>query len=420
MSEDVPFATRGPLLHESPSWSIPPEAVRAQLQRILESSEFRSSKRCQDFLTFIVGQTLAGLPLKERTVGAGVFGREASYDTNEDGIVRIKAGEVRKRLGLYYAGCGKDDEVVIDLPVGHYVPSFSLIPRNGPGNLSPVLIENLPAVPATEHSEEQIFEVRRTLRAWRNSAWASGLLLLIGFAAIAGWKIYSPASALDQFWEPVLRSRNPIIVATSYAPVYYPSSSLGPPSAARTPHDTDFILLTDQYVGGGDLLAAARISGMLSHMGHRYTIRIGNAVTFEDLRSAPAILIGYSSTHWEGVTRGFRFFIDDQNQGIINDNGKPTNWYPHHLSPDFHTDEDYAVLSRAFDPQTHTMIVLVSGCTQYGTEAAAELITDPTLLAEALHSAPDGWQRKNLQLVLHMKVIANAPASPQVIASHYW
>ena len=64
---------------------VPPEAVRAQLQRILESSEFRSSRRCQDFLTFIVGQTLAGQPLKERTVGAGVFGREASYDTNEDG-----------------------------------------------------------------------------------------------------------------------------------------------------------------------------------------------------------------------------------------------------------------------------------------------------------------------------------------------
>jgi hypothetical protein len=119
------------------------------------------------------------------------------------------------------------------------------------------------------------------------------------------------------------------------------------------------------------------------------------------------------------VTKGFRFFID-HNQGAINDNGKPTDWYPHHLGSDFHTDEDYAVLSRAFDPQTHTMIVLVSGCTQYGTEAAAELITDSTLLGDALRGAPDGWQGKNLQLVLHMKVIANAPASPQVIASHYW
>ena len=315
---------------------------------------------------------------------------------------------------------GKQDEVVIDLPVGHYVPSFSLTRGNGPGNLSPILIENSPAVPIPEPPEEQIFRARRTRAVWWRFAWAFGGLLVIAFVALAGWKIYSPPSVLDQFWEPVLRSRNPIIVATSYAPVYYPSSSLGPPSAAHAPHDTDFVLLTDQYVGGGDLLAASRISGMLSHLGHGYTIRIGNAVTFEDLRSAPAILIGYSSTHWAGVTKGFRFFIDDQNQGIINDNGKPTDWYPHHLTPDFHTDEDYAVLSRAFDPQTHTMIILVSGCTQYGTEAAAELITDPTLLAEALHGAPDGWQRKNLQLVLHMKVIANAPASPQVIASHYW
>jgi hypothetical protein len=66
------------------------------------------------------------------------------------------------------------------------------------------------------------------------------------------------------------------------------------------------------------------------------------------------------------------------------------------------------------------MIVLVSGFTQYGTDAASELITNPALLAEALHDAPKGWQKKNLQLVLHMKVIANAPASPQVIASHYW
>jgi len=208
-------------------------------------------------------------------------------------------------------------------------------------------------------------------------------------------------------------------VATSYAPVYYPKNYLGPAREVEAPKENDFVLLTDQYVGGGDLLAAARVSGILSRMGHPYTIRIGNAVTFEDLRSAPVVLIGYSSTHWKDVTKGFRFFIDP-NQGTIDDNGKPTDWYTHHLTPDFHTDEDYAILSRSFDSQTHTMVVLVSGITQYGTDAAAELITDPTLLAEALHDAPVGCQNKNLQLVLHMKVIANAPASPQVIASHYW
>jgi hypothetical protein len=418
MSGDGHSATGPPVSHElSSSQSVSPEAVRSQLRRILESPEFRASKRCQDFLSFTVGQTLAGLPLKERTVGAGVFGRDASYDTNEDGIVRIKAGEVRKRLGLYYAGSGKQDEVVIDLPVGHYVPSFSPALRNASRDFSSLGIENSATPSITGHSVEQLSRARRT--TWRKLAWAFGLLIASASVVVAGWKMYRPASVLDQFWEPVLSSRERIIVATSYAPVYYPSSFLGPPHEIETPRENDFVLLTDQYVGGGDLIAAARISGMLSRTGHPYAIRVGEAVTFEDLRSGPAVLIGYSSTHWEGVTKGFRFFIDPD-RGGISDDGKATDWYPHHLSSDFHTDEDYAVLSRAFDRQTHRMIVLVSGCTQYGTEAAADLITDPTLLAEALHSAPAGWQKKNLQLVLHMKVIANSPASPQVIASNFW
>jgi hypothetical protein len=66
------------------------------------------------------------------------------------------------------------------------------------------------------------------------------------------------------------------------------------------------------------------------------------------------------------------------------------------------------------------MLVLITGCTQYGTEGAARLITNPELLASALHGAPKGWQTKNLQLVLRMEVIANSPASAQVITSYYW
>jgi len=63
------------------------------------------------------------------------------------------------------------------------------------------------------------------------------------------------------------------------------------------------------------------------------------------------------------------------------------------------------------------MTMLVSGCEQYGTPAAAELITNPSLLARILQGAPKGWQKKNLQSVIHVRVIANSPASPEVVAS---
>ena len=187
----------------------------------------------------------------------------------------------------------------------------------------------------------------------------------------------------------------------------------------RPPSVKDFTLLTDQYVGGGDLVAASWISGLLSRRGHPFTVKIGNAVSFEDLHNAPAVLIGYSSNQWKEITKDFRFFIDDEN-GIITDNGKPTEWYPHNVSPDFHSDDDYAIISRAFYPETNEMMMLVSGCEQYGTQAAAELITNAGLLTKVLQAAPKDWQKKNLQFVIHVRVIDNSPASPELIASYYW
>jgi hypothetical protein len=66
------------------------------------------------------------------------------------------------------------------------------------------------------------------------------------------------------------------------------------------------------------------------------------------------------------------------------------------------------------------MLLEIAGATQYGTNAAAELVSRPELLTEALRSAPPGWQRKNLQFVLHVRVIAGTPASPNVVAAYFW
>jgi hypothetical protein len=66
------------------------------------------------------------------------------------------------------------------------------------------------------------------------------------------------------------------------------------------------------------------------------------------------------------------------------------------------------------------MLVEIAGITQYGTDAASDLVTNPELMAEALHGAPSGWQAKNLQLVLHVKVISGAPSSPKVVAHYFW
>lgn len=398
--------------------SITDEAVRLELEHILASSEFKSSRRCQDFLKFVVDRTLAGLTdsLKERTIGIEVFGRPASYDTSSDGIVRINATEVRKRLAIHYADGGKHSDVRVSLPVGSYVPVFTSGAKAQTSEITPYAGEHAVhggheagnarvAPPAAAYSHESP-KSRRKVSIWMIVA------VLIAVAVCVAWlDFHSAPTVVDQFWRPVLRGSNPVLIIPAYVPTYDPDTN--PPTG-------NYTQMTDQYVGGGDLVAAVELSSMLMRSGHPFNLRMGTGVSLDDLRNTPTVLIGYSSTQWADVTKQFRFFVDDANKGMIRDYGKPTDWYPHHETREHHTDEDYAVISRAFDPETHSMLVLVSGCMQYGTEAAARMITNPEQLGAAMHGAPKDWENKNLQLVIHVDVVANSPASTKVLASYFW
>ena len=104
------------------------EAIREQLELLVESQVFRSSKRSVQFLRYVVEQTLQGSTdqVKERTIGVEVFGREPSYDTAADHIVRTAAIELRKRLAIYYGEEKHRSELRMTLVPGSYIPKFML------------------------------------------------------------------------------------------------------------------------------------------------------------------------------------------------------------------------------------------------------------------------------------------------------
>jgi len=385
-----------------PANGIPPASIRAALDRVLHSQGFRASRRSQDFLRYIVERTLDGQAdtLKERTIGIDVFGRLSGYDPSDDATVRVKAGEVRKRLGLYYATEGHADEIRIEMPAGTYVPEFTRI--------------ETPAV-TSEPKRDFAAEARKP-------RWRVALPIVLAFLAAIGvltWlKLRTPTTVVDEFWAPVLRGSAPVLLSAAYVPVYGVDPKMSPEKPTRF---EDFVLLTDQFVGGGDLMAMSRISGLLNRLHHPYRVKTGGDLSFQDLRTAPAVLIGYSYTRWREISKELRFFIDAESRPrMVTDNGKPTQWSLPNLPADRRTNEDYAIVTRVFHPDTQAMLVEVVGILQYGTEAAADLIISPELLAEALHAAPKNWQNKNLQLVLHVKVISGTPASPKVVASHFW
>jgi hypothetical protein len=379
------------------------------LSRVLACHEFRTSKRSQDFLRYVVENTLNGHAdmLKERTIGIEVFGRPTSYDPGDDATVRVKAGEVRKRLGIYYSDEGARNPMRIELPSGTYVPEFHLVNAAAPDAGEPATAAP-PAAPVAAESAPLVTPRRAVLT-----------LAVLAAAAIVVWLVARPAvTPLDEFWAPVLNGSTPLQLCASYVPVYGVDidPTITPPSGVG-----DFTLLTDQFVGGGDLIATSRLVAMLTRLHRAYRVKVGNDVSFTDLRSGPAILVGFSYTKWKQISNQMRFFVDGYRRPAgITDDGKPTEWVLPALPRDRHTTEDYAIVSRVFHPDTHAMLVEVAGVTQYGTDAAADLITNPDLMAEAFRNAPVGWQKKNLQLVLHVKVISGAPSSPTVVKQYFW
>ena len=120
----------GQRMHESEGIELSESqarAVRVELNCLLESDAFRTSKRCREFVHYIVEQTMKGQngALKERMIGVELFQLPPDFDTGQHTIVRVTANEVRKKLAQYYsAENGSNHPVRIDLPPGAYSAEF--------------------------------------------------------------------------------------------------------------------------------------------------------------------------------------------------------------------------------------------------------------------------------------------------------
>jgi len=104
------------------------QAVLEQLDRIREDKLFRDTTRMKRFLSYVVNETLDGNSdlLKGYTIGLEVFDKTDDFDPQANTIVRVQAGQLRRRLELYYGSTGLRDPVRIIIPKGQYAPVFEM------------------------------------------------------------------------------------------------------------------------------------------------------------------------------------------------------------------------------------------------------------------------------------------------------
>lgn len=102
------------------------DSIADQLDKIFVHPDFSKSEILKKFLSYIVHETLIGSShcIKEYTIALHVLEKPVSFNPQKDCIVRIHAGRLRQALAHYYSGMGFNDQIVIGIPKGKYVPVF--------------------------------------------------------------------------------------------------------------------------------------------------------------------------------------------------------------------------------------------------------------------------------------------------------
>src|SRR5688572_1791651 len=102
------------------------DEIRAALEHMAASEAFRGSPQLVAFLRYVVEARLRGTQdrIKGYTIAVEALGRADDFDPQPDPIVRVGATRLRRALTRYCANGGKHGAVVIDLPLGSYVPVF--------------------------------------------------------------------------------------------------------------------------------------------------------------------------------------------------------------------------------------------------------------------------------------------------------
>lgn len=148
------------------------------IERVARSEQFSRSVRLRDFLLYVGKQSLKdGCPeINEQEIGHKVFGRPASYDRSQDNIVRVNATELRRRIESYFATDGAHESLIIDIPRGHYKPTFR---RRLPASAEHPLpsVDKLP-LPVSSPREPATAVHKHLSRALIHIVWATVCLLL--------------------------------------------------------------------------------------------------------------------------------------------------------------------------------------------------------------------------------------------------
>ena len=422
---------------------VPADAqVREQLDIILASDEFSSSRRASELLQHLVERALTGdtASLKERLLGIDIFRRRSDYNTSTDAIVRVTANDVRRRLAQFYSR-HPVQPLRISLPLGSYIPDFiaatvsptlSTLAGSVPISSAPPHTELLPAA-QIEHPAPAGVPAPARRRVMPVLLYALGLVL----AALLGWwfrSVEHERAAQNNnayaFYNDLLgpiglngQGNTEIALTNPHVLLYLGLNSPGPalglsPKDIPVPADMaavlnksandnqadfpyhHFFVDFSNYTGIGESKAAFGLARTLEATGRNAELTEERFLNWGTARQEQLVILGapHESKFVQDTLSAANFTIGYDS--IHNAHPLPGEQAEYSRSQSNDVLEDYGLIWMTRSP-SGTRILVLAGLTSAGTAGVGEFFSDPQRMlpvyqqlraAAGSQTFPDSWQ----------------------------
>jgi len=408
-------------------------AIAGELEAVLHGPEFTASERSSALLRYLVGQVLQDGPkaIKERTIGVEVFGRDASYDTGKDAIVRVTATSLRKRLLAHYArleGSRAPGSITIQLEPGTYTPEFAI---TGPDTAT-ALSRAEPVwrrrgwAPAVSVAAIVVLVLACSILAWNNAELRRRAMPSLGMELLP-WSEFNPKSTVR------------VVLTDGNYGMYRHYTKREIPLAEYSNENFTFgfyekypqavTFVRNQLTSVVSAMAAVRIASMLQTTGRVAVPVPARKMRIEDFKDEqPTILLGsLIANPWTDLFRESLTFAIELEPGTgdqIMRNRAPLAGEPseYRIQQTGGTSNiSYATLSLIPNLTGRGWVLVVAGTSGEGTSAATELLTDPARLRRELLRRginPSAHVRR-FELLLKVEGLASDSRRFEVIASRH-
>ena len=403
-------------------------------KRVSDAPQFRKSPRLREFLLFVCDRALQDRQdeLHEQQIGCTVFGRRPEYSTGEDNIVRVEARKLRMRLEEYFTSEGQGEPVLIEIPKGSYVPIFT------PRTLAPIAMAAPAALAPT------------VLPPPRRGPWVlvqPVLIVLIALTPFWLWNRVRRTSAMDApipaardvLWSTLFNDQHQttIVCADStlvllqefirrpvsleeYLNPSYPSLL----SSLRAFDGSAIPLKNKQYTSIADVRLVAKITQLNQSFWGRTSVRSARTMQLPDFKSGNFVLLGSKrAIPWVELFESqlnFLFEFDQTRRVPVIRNRSPrAGERAEYLNGTVGEPGD-AFSFVAFVPNlTYTgYVLIISGSSMEGTEAAGEYLINPTFsfnLLKVLGFQPKSKPRP-FEVLLRSSTMAGSWKDSEIVA----